>query len=100
MLPETDFIGARLLAERLRLVVSDKCYTVDGKEIRITSSFGVSGFSPDMRIKNLSVDDMLTHVEKNLYKAKKGGRNRVEGAQLQSHVLNRNNEGIPRNDST
>lgn len=83
VLPETDFLGARHLAERLRVVVSDKCYTIDGKEIRITASFGVSGFSPDMHIKNLSVDDMLKHVDNYLYKAKNGGRNRVEGAHLQ-----------------
>ena len=83
VLPETDFLGARHLAERLRVVISDKCYTVDEKKVRITASFGVSGFSPEMLIKNLSVDDMLNHVDKYLYKAKNGGRNRVEGAQLQ-----------------
>ena len=83
VLPETDFFGARHLAERLRRAVSDKRYTVGDKEVRITSSFGVSGFSPDMLIKNLSVDDMLNHVDKYLYKAKDCGRNRVEGAQLQ-----------------
>ncbi len=83
VLPETDFLGARHLAERLRGAVSDMRYTVGDKEVRITSSFGVSGFSPDMLLKNLSVDGMLNHVDKYLYKAKDGGRNRVEGAQLQ-----------------
>jgi diguanylate cyclase (GGDEF)-like protein len=83
VLPETGFLGARHLAERLREVVSDKLYTVGDKEVRITSSFGVTGFSPDMLLKNLSVDDMLNHVDKYLYKAKNSGRNRVEGAQLQ-----------------
>jgi diguanylate cyclase (GGDEF)-like protein len=83
VLPETDFSGARHLAERLRVAVSDKRYMVDDKAIRITSSFGVSGFSPDMRIRNLSADDMLSHLDKYLYKAKNGGRNRVEGAPLQ-----------------
>ena len=83
VLPETDFVGAKHLAERLRSVVAEKCYSIDDKEIRITSSFGVSGFSPDTLTKNLSVDDMLNHVDKYLYKAKNGGRNRVEGEQLQ-----------------
>lgn len=83
VLPETDFLGARHLAERLRAVVSDKCYTVDEKEVRITASFGVSGLSPEMLVKKLSVDDILNHVDRYLYKAKNGGRNRVEGAQLQ-----------------
>jgi two-component system cell cycle response regulator len=83
VLPETDYLGARHLAERLRVVVSDKHYTVGDNEIRITSSFGVSGFSPETLTKNLSIGDMLNHVDKYLYKAKNGGRNRVEGAQLQ-----------------
>jgi len=83
VLPETDFLGARHLAERLRAVVSEKRHTIGDKKVRITASFGVSGFSPDTLIKNLSVDDMLNHVDKYLYKAKNGGRNRVEGAQLQ-----------------
>ena len=29
VLPETDFLGAKYLAERLRVVVSEKCFTVD-----------------------------------------------------------------------
>lgn len=83
MLPETDFIGARHLAERLRTVVSGKRYTIGDKEVHITASFGVSGVSPERLIKKLSVDHMLSYVDKYLYKAKNGGRNRVEGAQLQ-----------------
>ncbi|MDX2445930.1 MAG: diguanylate cyclase [Desulfobacterales bacterium] len=83
VLPETDFLGARHLAERLRAVVSEKYHTIGDEEVRITASFGVSGFSPDMLKKNLLVDDILNHVDKYLYKAKNGGRNRVEGAQLQ-----------------
>ncbi len=83
VLPETDFLGARHLAERLRAVVSEKYHTIGDEEVRITAIFGVSGFSPDTLKKNLLVDDMLNHVDKYLYKAKNGGRNRVEGAQLQ-----------------
>jgi diguanylate cyclase (GGDEF)-like protein len=82
VLPETDFAGASHLAERLRAVVSDKHHAIGENDICITASFGVSGFSPETLKKNLSVDDMLNHVDKYLYKAKNGGRNRVEGAQL------------------
>lgn len=82
VLPETDFLGAKHLAERLRVVVSEKDHTIGDNEVRITASFGVSGFSPDTLKKNLLVDDMLNQVDKYLYKAKNGGRNRVEGTQL------------------
>jgi diguanylate cyclase (GGDEF)-like protein len=83
VLPETDFNGARHLSERLRKVVSNSTYTIDGKEIQITASFGVSGFAPEILTRNLSIDDMLNRVDKYLYQAKNNGRNRVEGAQIQ-----------------
>jgi len=82
VLPETDFDGARHLSERLRKVVSNSTYTIDEKKIQISASFGVSGFSPEILTRNLSIDDMLNHVDKYLYKAKNNGRNRVEGAQI------------------
>jgi len=82
VLPETDFLGAKHLAERMRAVVSEKDHIIGDKKVRITASFGVSGFSPDTLKKNMLVDDMLNHVDKYLYKAKDGGRNRVEGAPL------------------
>ena len=83
VLPETDYLGARHLAERLRAVVSEQCYTIGDEEVRITASFGVSGFSPETSIKDLSVEGMLNYVDKYLYKAKNSGRDRVEGAPLQ-----------------
>jgi len=83
VLPETDFNGARHLSERLRKVVSNSTYTIDGKKIQITASFGVSGFSPEILTRNLSIDDMLNRVDVYLYQAKNKGRNRVEGAQIQ-----------------
>ncbi len=79
VLPETDFKGAMHLAERLRKVVSQTPFQIDDQEIRISSSFGVSGFSPEALNANLSVDDMLKRVDKYLYQSKDGGRNRVEG---------------------
>lgn len=82
VLPETDFKGATLLAERLRNTVSSNVYRVADNEIRITSSFGVSGFSPERRTKNITADEMLKHVDQYLYKAKNDGRNRVKGAEL------------------
>ena len=82
VLPETDFKGALNLAERLRKVVSDTQFPVEGQTIQITASFGVSGFSPEVLGMDLSVDDMLKRVDTYLYQAKEGGRNRVEGQKI------------------
>jgi len=82
VLPETDFDGAMHLSERLRQVVSNTVFRVDNQEIQISASFGVSGFSPEALSPHLSAMDMLKSVDKNLYKAKQGGRNRVEGKQI------------------
>jgi len=82
VLPETDFSGAMHLAERLRNVVSQTPFQIDDQEIRISSSFGVSGFSPEALKEDLKVVDMLKCVDKYLYQAKEGGRNRVAGEAL------------------
>jgi diguanylate cyclase (GGDEF)-like protein len=83
VLPETDFTGAMHLAERLRKVVSQTPFQIDDQEIQISASFGVSGFSPEALNANLTVIDMLKRVDKYLYQAKEGGRNRVEGEAIQ-----------------
>jgi len=83
VLPETDFVGAKHLSERLRVVVSKQLHSIDKEKIHITASFGVTGFSPEILTRNPSIDDMLNQVDRFLYKAKHNGRNRVEGAVMQ-----------------
>lgn len=63
MLPDTDELGAQLLAERLRQA------TVGG----VTTSVGVSCLRPgDLDI------DLIKRADKALYRAKRNGRDRVE----------------------
>jgi len=69
VLPETDLVGARRLAERLRIAI-ESC-RVD--EMRTTASFGVATFAADDGILSL-----LAAADRALYRAKENGRNRVE----------------------
>ena len=77
VLPETGAEGARVLAERLRLTLSERTITHDGRQIHITSSFGISGFDPDTPEDRISADDIIRAADRCLYQAKEEGRNRV-----------------------
>ena len=79
VLPETDFKNAMSSAERLRRIVSERLTSYDEKEIRITASFGVVGFDPSEKIKNIPYEAIIDQADKALYQAKDEGRNRVRG---------------------
>jgi diguanylate cyclase (GGDEF)-like protein len=60
-------------AERVREIVQDTPVHFDGIDIPVTTSVGVAQAAPDV-----SFDKAIKLADKALYKAKKGGRNRVE----------------------
>jgi len=74
LLPETDWDGASLLAERLRSVIQEaKAVTAaDGTIVRFTISIGVTVIA-DAK----SFEDLMGRADRALYQAKEGGRNRV-----------------------
>ena len=79
VMPETNFKNAMSSAERLRRIVSERLASYDEKEIRITASFGVVGFDPSEKIKNIPYEAIIDQADKALYQAKDEGRNRVRG---------------------
>ncbi|MCG6910631.1 MAG: diguanylate cyclase [Deltaproteobacteria bacterium] len=79
VLPETDFDGARKLAEMLREFVAQATIRASGHEISITASFGLAGTRQQGGKAGNSPDKLLDMADANLYRAKKGGRNRVVG---------------------
>jgi diguanylate cyclase (GGDEF)-like protein len=68
--PGIDLAGAAELAERLRRAVADAPFAGVG---RVTASFGLAAWRPGD-----SPEDMLKRADAALYRAKDGGRNRVE----------------------
>lgn len=82
-LPETDLDGAMILAEKLRLLISEKKFEYNETEIRFTASFGVTSFNfISDPISDNMVEDMINKADKYLYQAKQEGRNCVRGGHL------------------
>lgn len=82
VLPETNFDGALVLAERLRLHMETRVIPINGDGISITSSFGVAALSLSPERRRLNLESLLEAADRCLYQAKQEGRNRVRGLQL------------------
>ena len=87
ILPNTDLESARVLAERVRESLADYPILVDQQRIALSLSLGVSA-----AIGEVDIDALYDDVDKALYTAKQGGRNRVVSVNhrpLQMNVGNR-----------
>ncbi len=74
LLPATGLSAARELAERLRASIAALEVVHDNKKIHISCSFGVTASANG----TASLDQLLNSADLATYRAKAGGRNRVE----------------------
>jgi two-component system cell cycle response regulator len=76
ILPETDLTRAARQAERVRVAVEAHPYLLEtGAQVRrMTVSVGVAALMPEMR----ATEDLVHDADTALYRAKTGGRNRME----------------------
>jgi diguanylate cyclase (GGDEF)-like protein len=79
VLPGTDSEGAALLAERMREAVERlRVPRIGGRgSLRVTASFGVAAIPESA----LDKEDLIAAADAALYRAKRGGKNRVERAE-------------------
>ncbi|MBF0101956.1 MAG: diguanylate cyclase [Desulfobacterales bacterium] len=82
VLPETDLEGASVLAERIRHTISDKELAYMNHTIKITSSFGVTGFDKTTDDEKLTVEYLVNRADELLYTSKLDGRNRSTVGEL------------------
>jgi two-component system, cell cycle response regulator len=82
VLPETDIEGAKTLAERLRIKIFNQEIHIEKFKIKITASFGVTGFSRHAHKENISAIKLIEKADQLLYQAKDEGRNRIKAARL------------------
>jgi diguanylate cyclase (GGDEF)-like protein len=74
LLPNTNLEGARVLAERIRTTVAKNTVEHGSIVIVFTVSIGISQYRKGMQ----SIDELIKEADSALYRAKEGGRNRVE----------------------
>jgi diguanylate cyclase (GGDEF)-like protein len=73
LLPETEASGALVLAEKIRLGISE--LAVVGTEARTSMSVGVVSYPDDGR----SADELMIAADQAMYASKRAGKNRVMG---------------------
>ena len=77
-LKEADMDSGAVALERVRAGLEAlPILLADGQVLNVTASFGLCAAS-----RSLSVEQMIERTDKALYRAKQGGRNRVERADL------------------
>ncbi|MDY0976026.1 GGDEF domain-containing protein [Massilia sp. CFBP9012] len=82
ILPVTALAGAAVLADRLRDAFAASTFTVDGEPVPTSASFGVATFDFSSKDLRVTLPDLIVAADKQLYAAKRNGRNRVESVEL------------------
>jgi diguanylate cyclase (GGDEF)-like protein len=72
LLPNTELKDAAEIVERIRKDLEESPLYYDGKEIKLTASFGLAEVD-----KNKYISEIIKEADEKLYKAKELGRNRV-----------------------
>jgi len=73
ILPNSNLDEAKILAERIRLAVSMNKVQVDDQLLQVTVSIGIQTHT-----KAIEAIQFIKEADKAMYKAKNGGRNRIE----------------------
>lgn len=73
LLPQTGIKDAYLVAERIRKAIEGAEYNFRNLSMKVTVSIGVSS----LRLRNLSMEELVDEADRALYVAKSKGRNQV-----------------------
>jgi diguanylate cyclase (GGDEF)-like protein len=85
ILPHTNLAGASAIAERLRQSVESLVVEHEGNEIQTTASIGSCTLLNAERGRVTSAQ-LIEHADRQLYIAKRSGKNRVELTQIDGPV--------------
>lgn len=74
-LPGADKHKAFEIAERIRVKIQNEEFTYKDYTIKSSASFGISNLQPGHQV---TMEQLIESADRNLYKAKQNGRNRIE----------------------
>lgn len=74
LLPDTNRLGAAVLAERIRTAIERDRFTIGEQVVPLTVSIGVASHAVELVD---TIDQLLNIADQRLYLAKKNGRNRI-----------------------
>ncbi|MBI3899092.1 MAG: diguanylate cyclase [Gammaproteobacteria bacterium] len=74
LLPDTNRLGAAVLAERIRAAVQREQFAVEDQQVILTLSIGVASYNVEQTD---TLDQLLNVADQRMYLAKKNGRNRI-----------------------
>jgi two-component system cell cycle response regulator len=78
VMPETDALGAMVIAERIRERIGKRVFDTDQGQLRVTMSIGVATYPDDAAKKA----DLIERADACLYHAKRHGRNQCVAASV------------------
>ena len=84
VLENTDAGGAQLVADRIREQIAGKKVSINGDTVTVTVSIGISTRAPDT---SLDAPAIVKQADMALYRAKVGGRNKVEAFDASTDTL-------------
>ena len=82
VLAETDMAGGMIVAKRLRLRIASLVIKLYDKEVRVSASFGVAGFTATQQKLGLTTDVLLDNASRCLDKAREEGGETIRGVQI------------------
>jgi two-component system, cell cycle response regulator len=82
VLPETGYQPALDAARALRSGIANKSFSVQGREVKVTASFGLCGLDHVPAGERKIPEHMLKVADAALYRSKHAGRNRVTATML------------------
>lgn len=82
VLAETDMAGAMIVAKRLRLRIASQVIKMYDKEVRVSASFGVSGFTASQQKTGMTADVLIDNADRCLTTAQEEGGETIKGVRI------------------